>query len=536
MGVVLVEGNTTTGSGFVVDSSGYILTNQHVIEGQSELAVVFDDGTRLVARVVGTDAERDIALLRIDASARQLVVLPFASIVREGEDVVALGFPLSNLEELQGQMTVTKGIVSAFRTVGNVVYVQTDTAINSGNSGGPLLNLRGEVVGMNTSSFDAEVAQGIGFAIRYDVLSTHFTIIKTSAFSSPPTPTPTPIVASTQTPQAVFGPMSGSLEHDSEDNPEFNSSADVLDFVAEATFRTPTAIVGDTWAAILWLRQTTPDQYMQGAEFTYRGIVVFRSGHWYLVRPDSADESGTVQSGFSSNFNTGLDDENHVRVVAQGEQGWLFINGSYETELDLSGLMDSGTVVLSASADEGTAPTRFSDFTVHMLGKAYGPRDDAIDHDPSSDKISTHFTRVSLVDGIIEAHFFNPYSVQDGSWSYGFLIRGSSTSEFHAIVVDHLGWWYHDVRTGDDTTQEVGSETSDHINTRASGSNHIRIIALGVEGWLFINDEYVDKLDLSDWVRDGSASAISSYFTGDGIQGKSTRFEEFTIWAIENAK
>lgn len=172
-GVVRIQGTTGSGSGFVIDSDGYILTNEHVINGQPRLTVVFDNGARLTPHVIASDAYLDIALLKIEA-AGQLTVLPFAAEVRVGQEVIALGYPL-NLGET---MTITKGIISALRTAEGVRYIQTDAAINFGNSGGPLLNRNGEVVGMNTTILREESAEGIGFAIQYDVLSEQLQTMK----------------------------------------------------------------------------------------------------------------------------------------------------------------------------------------------------------------------------------------------------------------------------------------------------------------------------------------------------------------------
>ena len=168
--VLRIVGNSNAGSGFVVDAAGYVLTNEHVVAGQSRLTAILDDDTRLRARVVSADEQRDIALLRVEGG-NGLKPLTFATALKEGEDVVALGYPLN----LSGTITITRGIVSAVRWFNGVKHVQTDAAVNPGNSGGPLLNGRGEVVGMNSTAirriagrdFDA---QGIGFAITYDVL------------------------------------------------------------------------------------------------------------------------------------------------------------------------------------------------------------------------------------------------------------------------------------------------------------------------------------------------------------------------------
>ena len=186
-GVVRVAGTIGSGSGFVVDSAGYILTNEHVIRNNPGLTVVFDDGSRLTPEIVSVDEGLDVALLRI-SSARSLTALPFASSVREGEEVVAFGYPLYNHAELQGRVTVTKGIVSSFRRIGDVTYVQTDAALNRGNSGGPLLNLRGEVVGMVTTGLPKDIAEGITLAVRYDTL-TEYLSAPTPTLNATPIPT-----------------------------------------------------------------------------------------------------------------------------------------------------------------------------------------------------------------------------------------------------------------------------------------------------------------------------------------------------------
>ena len=530
-GVVRVAGS---GSGFVVDSAGYILTNAHVVGGAGRFTVVLSNGIGLTSSVVASDAARDIALLKVDTT-RQLTVLPLATEAREGDEVVALGYPL----DLEGGMTVTRGIVSAFRTSGGVTHIQTDAALNPGNSGGPLLNLRGEVVGMNTSvrrnipglDFDA---QGIGFAIRYDVLSSRLPAMMSGTASRRTTPTRTPTPRATRS-QSVFGPVSGSISHDDDDR-TFDSGTDVVDLVAWATLITPDSIVEDSWIAGFLLRRTTREQLQRGADYSAHAIFIRHSGSWaHMTRSAGSTEWEEVDTGSSRNFVTGLNAANHVIVVAQQDAGWLFVNGSYTAKLDLSGITASGSVSLFANSDKGTTPSRFSDFTVHAMRREYGPRDGSIDHDPDDGLIDTHRTTASLVDGIIEARFINPYSAQEGDWSSGFLFRSGTFNVFHLIIVYVEGRWFHYLRTGDaDSTQRLAGNNSSHISTSPSGSNHIRVIALGEEGWLFINGAYVDKLDLSGLLEGGDVSAVGSYFKSDGVSGKSTRFEDLAIWSVGN--
>ncbi|MBQ1047320.1 trypsin-like peptidase domain-containing protein [Micromonospora sp. C51] len=171
-GVVSVRvtsgGRGASGSGFLIDDRGHVVTNSHVVVGGNTFQVVGRDGRRLTARLVGRDPGTDIAVLRVDPG-NALRPLPLASAgrTRVGEPVLAVGSPLG----LSG--TVTAGIVSALdrpvRLGGGARQpaVQTDASINPGNSGGPLVNGRGEVVGVNTAIATLEGSGniGIGFAI-----------------------------------------------------------------------------------------------------------------------------------------------------------------------------------------------------------------------------------------------------------------------------------------------------------------------------------------------------------------------------------
>jgi S1-C subfamily serine protease len=163
------QGGQALGSGFVIDKLGYVITNFHVVEGASNVYVNFSGNDRMKAKVVGTDPSTDIAVLQIDAGTRALTPLPLgdSDAVRVGDPVVAIGNPFGL------DRTVTAGIVSALQReiVAPNGYpidkvIQTDAAINKGNSGGPLLSARGEVIGVN-SQIETESGGnvGIGFAV-----------------------------------------------------------------------------------------------------------------------------------------------------------------------------------------------------------------------------------------------------------------------------------------------------------------------------------------------------------------------------------
>jgi putative serine protease PepD len=166
MDPVPVEG---AGSGFVIDPKGYILTNYHVVQGAQTIEVVLGDQSRHSAKFIGADQRNDVALIKIDPAGKKLAVLPLgdSAALQVGQKVLAIGNPFGF------QSTLTTGVVSALgRTVQtgqNTLIdeaIQTDAAINRGNSGGPLINTHGEVIGINSAIYTPSgTTAGIGFAI-----------------------------------------------------------------------------------------------------------------------------------------------------------------------------------------------------------------------------------------------------------------------------------------------------------------------------------------------------------------------------------
>ncbi|HIU48725.1 MAG TPA: trypsin-like peptidase domain-containing protein [Candidatus Avimonoglobus intestinipullorum] len=155
-----------SGSGIIISEDGYIVTNQHVIDGATEISVILNTSEEYTATLVGADEKSDLAVLKIDKSGLPAATLGDSETVQVGELAVAIGNPLG--QELAG--TVTAGVVSAVNrtmTVDNKTYnlIQTDAAINPGNSGGALVNSRGEVIGINTIKLSDTEVEGIGFAI-----------------------------------------------------------------------------------------------------------------------------------------------------------------------------------------------------------------------------------------------------------------------------------------------------------------------------------------------------------------------------------
>ncbi len=156
------------GSGFIVSSDGYILTNAHVVQGADEVEVKLIDKRKFIAKVMGADARTDVAVIKITATNLPAVTLGDPTKLRVGESVAAIGSPFGF------ENSVTAGIVSAkgrsLPSESYVPYIQTDVPINPGNSGGPLFNMKGEVVGINSQIYSRSGGyQGVSFAIPIDV-------------------------------------------------------------------------------------------------------------------------------------------------------------------------------------------------------------------------------------------------------------------------------------------------------------------------------------------------------------------------------
>ncbi|MDO8472606.1 MAG: trypsin-like peptidase domain-containing protein [Dehalococcoidia bacterium] len=161
------------GSGFLIDTRGDIVTNNHVVQGATSVQVVFNDGRTVAAKIVSTDATDDLAVISVDPSAVSGMTplqLADSSAVRPGQMAIAIGSPYGLTD------SVTVGVISGVdRSISGsnmTGMLQTDASINPGNSGGPLLNSSGQVVGINTAIESGSVATGIGFAVPSNVVST----------------------------------------------------------------------------------------------------------------------------------------------------------------------------------------------------------------------------------------------------------------------------------------------------------------------------------------------------------------------------
>ena len=212
-GVVQITTGSGSASGFIITDDGMVVTNEHVVSGENRVGVWLTNGRRYDAEVLDRDATSDLALLQIDgAGSLDPIAVGDPNTVRIGDEVLALGFPLA--DTIGTNLTVTRGIISSTRLVDGVQLLQTDASLNPGNSGGPLVNIDGEVVGVNASRIEetdtGRPVSNIGFAVSVSELERRLPTLGGRQLASPgsPTATPTPMPTSdpTWTPAPTLTP------------------------------------------------------------------------------------------------------------------------------------------------------------------------------------------------------------------------------------------------------------------------------------------------------------------------------------------
>ncbi len=499
--VVRIEGTTGSGSGFVIDREGHILTNAHVVERVGDMEVVLEDGSRWDPDLVGIDSGRDIALLKITTGS-PLHFLPLATTVRAGESVVALGFPLG----LQGGLTVTTGIVSSLeRVLDEVIHLQTDAAINPGNSGGPLLNLRGQVVGMNTSGIPSRLAQGIGFAIRHDELASLLPELRSGRLA--PSMSAQPPEEATPPGSSDFGPSSGTLTHDPDDGfiEAGRAMFDAADFVIEATFFNPYSAAAGGFDYGFQFRDVGDNAYF---------LAVASDASWRLFFGDDPPRA-IVGEGRMPRFRGGVGESNHLSLIAVGERGWLFGNGELVAELKLDAWNESGDVAVITGYYSGHevsgAATRFESFAGRALQPHFESGAGKLDR-VDADKIAVLQSGAFARDLVAEAVVPLP---AETDWDAGFIFRNSRSDRFEMVGLDGDREVFHYTRTtGEDRFERLGtgqaSETEDGQTNR-----RMLLIATGSSGWFFVDGNPVLELDLSHNLDQGFIALAGGFIGGN---------------------
>ena len=526
--VVRIVAGASSGSGVIVDAqgqNGYVVTNYHVVKGQSQVDVVVNDSVTYKGSVLGTDGVRDLAVVRICCGYFHTLPFGNASTLRAGDEVVAVGYALG----LPGQATITRGIVSAVRYdprhLSNVI--QTDAAINPGNSGGPMLSMSGKILGINTFGYDqtrsGRPVEGLSFAISEQTVRQQLPTLRVSAPAPTQAPTRRPTATPSQTYRAGFGPVSGELQHNPRNDLIEAQYAKVsfADMIVEATFVNPYSGTMSSWDYGFTLR----DNNTTGL---FINIVVTSNRQWSAKwGGKSPDHRYQIGEGTIPTLNTGAGGTNHLRVVAIKERGWFFVNDQFVSTLDLSAVKGSGGVAVTTGNftrnEVVGAITWFENFQGQQLNRRYGPASGKLEKKPG--EIGVHNSGVQTRDMVVEAEFINPQGIDR---DYGFIIRTPTNKRLEAIGLDRQERWFHysrDVHDNDYTVTADGYLLG--AKARPSSRNHLLLIAIEEFGWFFVNDQLVSKLRLSHNLDVGWVSTMGNFF---GEHQSSLNFENFNVW------
>ncbi len=349
LSVVLIRGDAGDGSGFVIHSDGFILTNEHVVVDDERLSVLID-GVSHRSQIVAMDADLNVAILEINLKD-VLKSLPLADAAGVGEEVIVVGYPLG----LKSQVTASKGIVSGFPRIENVIVLQTDASTNSSNSGCPVVNLYGEVVGMVKSNAvrdfrgDDVLAEGVNYAVHLSDLG---------GFWERRKPASTPLPTGNAT--LIHGPMNGTIDHHPEGDTIDDHDALVwlADGIVEVSIHNPFAPRLGDWSVGLNFRDGI------GAGFF---VIIASDGRLYHKIYQNREYT-TLSEANSRHIDVGNGRSNKLRLVMRGKRGELWINGARAGILDLSRKLGAGDVSVVGSFFTGHGltghATEFSDLKI----------------------------------------------------------------------------------------------------------------------------------------------------------------------------
>ena len=517
-GVVQIFSSDSAGSGFIISSDGLAVSNAHVVgQAGDGVEVRTTDGGRYAGRVLGADANADIAILRVD-SPRALAYLELADSdgVRLGDTVIAMGFPLG--DALGDSVSITRGIVSAKRVYDNVDQFQTDAAINPGNSGGPLLNESGEVIGVNAANIRREggrIIQGIGFAIAINEVKDRLSALSGASQASAPSGGG----------GGTFALPSGELPHDNDGAIEsITALSDVRNFSIGADFHAPYSADAGEWSVGFIFRASD-----DGGDFSY--VAVTNDGHYFhKTRFGGTDEDDEIDSGRASNWRA---DRNRLELTVAENRGWLFVNSEYVADLDASGARGSGSLEIATGLFSGHevdgAITRIGDAEATALERLSAPSSGSLIKD--SMIIAARSAGVDTDFAYASADFVIP--PQMSGWSVGLMFRERGREDYLTFHVSHLGLWEVNRAThSGEGWRALADGFSPRIDAADPTRNRLETMFAGDLAIMYVNGERLGSADISAIPHSGDVSVAFGIYQDD--ERGTARYENFEVWGMGN--
>ncbi|NKQ35097.1 MAG: serine/threonine protein kinase [Chloroflexi bacterium] len=325
----------------------------------------------------------------------------------------------------------------------------------------------------------------------------------------------------------VHGPDSGDIPHEDDDTIELVfADSSPQNFVASAYVGSPYSEAEGSWDFGYLFRQTDLDDEMR--------LVVISDGYWNLNNRLPDGDNILQEGGVSDLLDTDPDFYNLFELIALEDTGYFFLNGVYVGTLDLTDRPNAGDFALgtgfySDDEQEGAA-TPYDEYTLWELEPIFGPDSGQLEH-ALDDLIKLGAAGVDVADFIADATFINPFPAAENDWDIGFGFRDDEA--IYWLVIESTGDWALVARIdGPDSDEDVQTGTVDNLNLGADEENSLRLIALGDTGYLFLNDEFVDTLDLSDIQSSGDLNVITAFYADHELEGAATAYEDFTIWPL----
>ena len=541
-GVVRIQTDTGVGSGFIykTDSStkeAWILTNQHVVSNHSQVTASVENVTSYTGQVLGTDILRDLAVVKICCSAdfNALALGDSASNIK-GSVVVAIGYPLG----VSDSARVTSGIISAsyYDSAFDRWVTQTDASLNPGNSGGPLFNMFGQVVGVNTyvqrESLGGVSVEGTGFAVNEQTFRTLLSELESIATVPNPTATPTTESSDGELASVIYGPTSGALIHNLEAGtiPEFPASVWETNGNVKATFYNPYSSATHSFSYGFSFRMNSTESHM---------VYISSNGMWYHYAR-LIDDDKVVGSGVLNNLDLTENGTNQVGVVFVGDIGWLFVNNKLVADLDLSDVAGAGDIravtgVYGPTHMRSGFATNFSLFEIvrpSLILKnpsgALVKEDGAITELESSKELANSYSTVTMR---------NPYG-PPRPWSYGFEFRngeGMGYIVFNSRPGSSFNWElkYRWDALESSSASQITSGKASNLKLNAGDSNKLGLMVIDDIGVLYLNDQKVNELNLTSITGSGTNAIGAGFYSGEEdweSDGTRTEFEDFSVWSL----
>lgn len=528
--MVNIRTSNGSGSGWIykVDSSGraWILTNEHVVRGSVSVDVhLFGQQLKRTGTVIGVNDVHDLAVVSICCN-RNWQALEFITDteVNAGAEVVALGFPYR--EGVLTSLSVSRGIVSSFgqNPITRTWVVQTDAALNPGNSGGPLINRSGEVIGTisfriaNTS--DGSPIDNIGFAVATKTLVDELQDLEAgrSTVTAPPTATPAP-----ETGYKWFFLDKGQLVF--EDNgfiKSFRLINDIRNFTTSVEFEVPYSSQTGEWDFGFIFREEAVGEFsvvrvQDNGVYAYSTV---RKGEWNTVKTGTAYELKTF---------AGAKNTLSLRVIE--DRAWLILNNFFVTDLDVSGSHEGGRLSLATNITGSGIIGKRVDFSSVGAFEVLQLNQDKTGYlTKNSSYIGTADANVDIQFGYIEATIELSANITD--WSMGLGFRQNDLDNGYPIfLVNKRSQWsiQHATYSGEGW-QELGGGRSNSIDVTRPVSNHLEVYFAGSVAYVYVNGESLGPVDISSVVGNGDVTVMFGIFQDD--DSATARFKDFNVWGI----